>query len=138
MTQRRTFNTDEERERAYQGWEEEIRRKAIRVIKACDVTPKTDRIWREARFLLRFSLPRSAASCLLFSLLLPPRNGKVTIAISTTPTLVRLGPLVGQIAKDLRLLLGDNVQVDLASSDSLLEETNKPGPGPRSGAAQEG
>jgi hypothetical protein len=138
MTQRRSFNADDERERAHQGWEEEIRRKAIRVIKACDVTPKTDRIWREARFLFRFSLPRSAAGWLLFSLLLPPRKDNVTIAIPSTPALVRLRPFLGQIATDMRLLLGADVQVDLASFDSLLEETHKPGPGPRFGEAQKG
>ena len=138
MTQRRSFHTDEERQRAHQGWEQEIRRKAIRVIKACDVAPETDRIWREARFLFRFSLPRSTAGWLLFSLLLPPRKDTVTIAVPTTPALVRLRPFLSKIAKDLRLLLGNDVQVDLASFDSLLEEANKPGPGPRFGKAHEG
>jgi hypothetical protein len=137
MTQRRSFHTDEERERAHQGWEEEIRRKAIWVIKACDVTLKMDRIWREARFLFRFSLPTSAAGWLGFSLLLPPRNGKVTIAVASTPVLIRLRPLLQQMTKDLRLLLGESVQVDLASFDSLLEENRKPSVGPRHGEAQE-
>jgi hypothetical protein len=47
----------------------------------------------------------------------------VTIAISTTPALVRLKPFLAQISKDLRLLLGDHLQVNLASFDSLLKES---------------
>jgi len=31
-------------------------------------------------------------------------------------------PFLGQFTKDLRLLLGDNLQANLASFDSLLEE----------------
>ena len=137
MTQRSSYHSDEERERAQEGWEEEIRQKAVRVIKACGVTLRADRIWREARFLFRFSLPACAAGWLGFSLLLPPRNGKVTIAVATTPALFRLRPLLQQMTKDLRLLLGENVQVDLASFDSLLEENRKPSVGPRHGEAQE-
>ena len=67
--------------------------------------------------------PAQKGRGLLFhSVLLPPRNGKVIIAISNAPALVRLRPLLGQINKDLRLLLGDKLQVNLASFDSLLGE----------------
>jgi len=43
----------------------------------------------------------------------------VTIAVSTTPALVRLKPFLGQIAKDLRLLLGNNLPLlnELAEYD---------------------
>lgn len=124
MSQRRSFKTKEERERAHKLWEEEIRQKAIQVIKSYKVTLEGDRIWREARSLFRFSLPKKTRGLLLYSLLLPPESGKMTIAISTTPALVRLRPYLGQITKDLRSFpaLGNNLRVNLASFDSLLGE----------------
>lgn len=121
--QQRSFKTKEHRKKAHQVWEEEIRQKAIQVIKAYGVTLEADRIWREARLLFQFSLPRKVGGLFLHALLLPARDDKVTIAISTTAALVRLRPFVGQMTKDLRLLLGDSVQVNLASFDSLLNET---------------
>lgn len=122
MKQRGHFRTREEREKAHQLWEEWVRKKAIRVIRAYNVTLEVERTWQVARSLFSVSLPKKARGLLVHSVLLPPRNGKVTIAISTVSALVRLGPFLGQITKDLRLLLGDNLQVNLASLDSLLGE----------------
>ena len=124
MRQRRTFQSEEVRDKSHQCREEEIRQKAIRVIKAYGVTLKADRIWRDARILFRFSLPPESAGLLIYSLLLPPRNGNVTIAISTTSALVRLRPSLKQITKDLYLLLGDGLQVHLSSFDRLLKKSN--------------
>ena len=124
MRQRRTFQSAEGREKVHQRPEEEIRQKAIRVIRAYGVTLKADRMWREARTLFRFSLGQNGVG-LLYSLLLPPRNGKVTIAISTTSALVRLRPCLGRMTEDLRLLLGDQFQVEMASFDRLLSESHR-------------
>jgi hypothetical protein len=122
MSRRRHLKTQEEREKAHQLWEEEIRQKAVRVIKSYKVTLGVERTWQLARSLFSRSLPRKTVGLLFHSVLLPPRNGKVTIAISTTPALRRLKPYLGQITKDLRLLLGNNLQVNLASFESLLGE----------------
>ena len=122
MSQRTRFKTQEERERGYNLWGEEIRRKAIQVIKAYQVTPAVERIWREARRLFHFSLPGRTRGLLFHSVLLPPQDNKVTIAVSTTPALRRLKPLLAQITKDLKLLLGNHLQVSLASFESLLGE----------------
>lgn len=119
----RSFKTKEGRERAHQLWEEEIRQRAIRVINSYEVTLTVERTWQVARSLFTSSLPRKARGLLFHSVLLPPRNGKVTIAISTTPALRRLKPYLRQITKDLRDVLGDHLQVNLASFDSLLKET---------------
>ena len=132
MSQQRQFKTQggravrrqrlcRRRERAHQLWEEEIRQKAVQVIKAYKVTLSVERIWQVARSLFSPSLPKKARGLLFHSVLLPPRNGKVTIAISTTAALRRLKPFLGQITKDLCLLLGNNLQVNLASFDSLLK-----------------
>ena len=125
MRQRRTFQSEEVRDKSHQCREEEIRQKAIRVIKACGVTLKADRIWRETRFLFRFSLPKKVGGLLLYSLLLPPRNGKVIIAISTTSGLVRLRPCLGRMTEDLRLLSGDRLQVQMASFARLLSGSHR-------------
>ena len=119
----RSFKTKEGRERAHQLWEEEIRQRAIRVINSYEITLTVERTWQVARSLFTSSLPRKARGLLFHSVLLPPRNGKVTIAISTTPALRRLKPYLRQITKDLRDVLGDHLQVNLASFDSLLKET---------------
>lgn len=119
----RSFKTKEGRERAHQLWEEEIRQRAIRVINSYEITLTVERTWQVARYLFTSSLPRKARGLLFHSVLLPPRNGKVTIAISTTPALRRLKPYLRQITKDLRDVLGDHLQVNLASFDSLLKET---------------
>ena len=125
MRQRRTFQSEAVREKVRQRWEEEIRQKAIRVIKAYGVTPEADRIWREARTLFRFSLGQNSGGLLLYSLLLPSRNGKVIIAISRSSALVRLRPCLGRMTEDLRLLLGDQLQVEIASFDRLLWESHR-------------
>jgi hypothetical protein len=90
-------------------------------------TLEVERTWQVARSLFFPSLPKKAQGFLFHSVLLPPRNGKVTIAISTTPALVRLSPFLGLITKDLCLIFGRNMQVNLASFDRLLKRANNPG-----------
>ena len=58
MKQRRHFKTKEERGRAHQLWEEEIRQKAVRVIKSYQVTLEVERTWQVARSLFSTSLPK--------------------------------------------------------------------------------
>ena len=83
MKQRRHFKTQEGRQRAHQLSEEEIRQKAVRVIKSYKVTLAVERTRQVARSLFSPSLPKKARGPLFHSVLLPPRNGKVSIAIST-------------------------------------------------------
>jgi hypothetical protein len=120
MKQRRHFKTREGREKAHRLWEGEIRQKAVRVIQSYKVILEVERTWQVACSLFPPSLPRKARGLLFHSVLLSSRNGKVTIAISTTPALRHLKPFLGQMTKDLRLLLGDHLRVNLASF-SLLE-----------------
>lgn len=120
MTQRQHFKTKADREKAHKAWEEEIRQKAIQVIKVYRVTPSVERIWQQAHWLFGFSIPRKPVGLLFHSVLLPPQNRQVTIAIATTPALRLLKPFLAQIAKDLHLLLSNRPRVNLAAFDTLL------------------
>jgi len=83
MTQRQRFKTQVEREKAHKAWKEAIREKATQVIRAYKVTPSVERTWQQARWLFGFSLPRKTVGFHFHAVLLPPQDGKATIAIST-------------------------------------------------------